>query len=234
MFHHCTVEGSRLLFDFFYWLNILAIIEKQGLGPGLAGRISGSVNFYMSSTSSWLFSDDFLDISVRASRGAACPTSRAAACHLDSPSVDPHVHFRALQSSMGAACPYRWQPQAVSRAAACGYQCSLHGGLLGRCRISSSPVAGPFGRAGGIGRRGRLARCLRIHMAVKSSLRDSDGKASSYRDAFGKGRAAAKPVPIETPFGEGRAAAKPVPIETPFGRRQTVVARGSCTLLASG
>ena len=101
MFHHCTVEGSRLLSGYFYWLNVLAIMEKQGLGPGSAGRISGSVNFYMSSTSSWLFSDDFLDISLLASRGAACPTSRAAACHLDSPSVDPHVHFEHFSRLWG-------------------------------------------------------------------------------------------------------------------------------------
>ena len=83
---------------FLYWLIILAIMEPV-------------YNVYMSSTSSWHFLDDFLDISVRTSSGAACPTSRAAACHLDSPSVDPHVHFRALSVIYGGR-------MSISRAAA--------------------------------------------------------------------------------------------------------------------
>ena len=80
---------------------------------------------------------------------------------------DPHVYFRASQGhllgqhvqSMAAAGYIKGDRMQISRHTACG--------RLVKSRISTSPVAGPFGRAGGKGMRGRLARCLCTLMAVE-------------------------------------------------------------------
>ena len=79
------------------------------------------------------------------SRGASCPSSRAAACpplgwaliqtcHAD----DPHVYFRAFQGHPLGPHVQSMAAAGTSRATACRYQGTLHVGWLVKARISSS------------------------------------------------------------------------------------------------